>query len=376
MFVLLPIVLSMAELAKLFPTSGGLYVYSKKYINPMAGFISGWAYFLGKTTSPALLCHLFAIFLQNRIIDLQTIPILLLDFFVIFFLIILNITGVRIGGKIQYLFVSFKIIPILLVIISGVLFMNFDFFTLSLPDIEAIFSIIPISIFALASFEMVCSIGHLIDNPDKNIKKAILYSFMIAIATTSIFQLMIYGVAGNSLISFTQPMQAFTKIIFYNYPTLAKLLGIIVFGSIIGGAYCSFTTNCWNLYTLAKNKHLPFSNALTKVNKSGAPWSSLLIQGVIACLLLSISKKQIPLQNMAVFGIASSYMFSSIAAFNATIKNSFNSKLIPILAIASSNYVIWICLQKLYAYGISLSFLTFFATGIILALFMRKAITN
>jgi len=374
--VLFPIVLSLAELAKIHPTSGGLYVYSKKYINPFVGFISGWGYFLGKTVSPALLTHLFVSFLQNRITILQGTPILLLDFFVIFFLMILNIIGVQIGGKVQFLFVAFKIIPILIVIFSGILFFNFNFFTLSLPTFEGILSTIPIGIFALMSFEMICSIGHLLDNPDKNIKRAILGSFIIAITTTTIFQLMIYSVSGDTLITSTEPLQAFAKTIFYNFPTLAKLLSLIVFGSIIGGAYCSFSTNCWNFYTLAKNKHFPFSEKLTKVNKKGFPWVSLLIQGGIACLFLLISKQQIPLQNMAVFGVVSAYMFSSIAAFNAPIKNFFNSKLISIWAMISGSYVIWICLKKLYFYGISIPFFTIFMIGVVIAFFLQRKIKN
>ena len=81
MIILIPIVLSIAELAKLHPTSGGLYVYSEKYINPLAGFISGWGYFLGKATAAALISKIVAVFLKNRIIFLQNFSTLFYHFY-------------------------------------------------------------------------------------------------------------------------------------------------------------------------------------------------------------------------------------------------------------------------------------------------------
>ena len=98
--IILPIVLIIAKLATKSQEPGGLYVYSKNYINPTVGFISAWSYFLGKTSSAALLAHIFVSFFQRNIIFLQSIPTIILDRLLIFFLVFINIIGVKIGSKI------------------------------------------------------------------------------------------------------------------------------------------------------------------------------------------------------------------------------------------------------------------------------------
>jgi amino acid transporter len=120
--ILFPLLLCIAELAKLHPVSGGLYVYSKTYINAGAGFLSGWAYFVGKTTSVALLMHKFVEFFQPKFSILASVPILALDFSLIFVLIGLNVLGMSVGGNVQYLFTLLKGVPIIFTFIMGFLF--------------------------------------------------------------------------------------------------------------------------------------------------------------------------------------------------------------------------------------------------------------
>ncbi|MFH1644595.1 MAG: amino acid permease [bacterium] len=371
MLILMPIVLSVAELAQLYPTSGGLYVYSRKYISPMTGFISGWGYFVGKATAAALLCNVVVMFLQRRILFLQNFSLLFLDFLMIFSLIGLNILGAKIGGRIQYLFAASKFIPILVVIFSGIFFV-------ALPETptENIFTLIsssiPIAIFALTSFEVICSIGHMIENPQKNIKKAILISFGLAVLFAISFQLIMYSVVGPSLAYSVEPLKDFGLKIFSDYPLVARIISALVMGSILGGAFSSLTTNSWNVYKFAEDNFIPFKNFFIKVNDNGSAWAGLLFEGLIAIILLIITKQQIPLQSMAVFGVVSCYLFSSTAALFAYSKKKAVFRIIPILAILSSSYVLWLCLKKLYLFGISFSYLSIFLGGILIALFRYK----
>ncbi|MFA5075224.1 MAG: amino acid permease [Candidatus Babeliales bacterium] len=369
--ILLPIVLTIASLAQKNQEAGGLYVYSKKYLNPTIGFISTWGYFLGKTSSAALLVNIFVSFFQINIIYLQKIPTIYLDLFVIFFLIFLNIIGVKIGGKIQYLFVFFKLIPYLFVAIVGFYFFKTDFFShMEFAKYPDFLSIIPISIFVFLGFEIVCSVGHLIEAPEKNLKRAIIISFSIVAISVSLFQLAIFGALGPILKEYLQPVASLASTYFPNILILPFLLNIFVFGSILSGSFGSLTANCWNLYAMAKDNHIPANKFLTKINKNNAPWVSLLIEGLIAGILLFITKNQSSLQSMTVLGISSAYFCSSLAAFASLkfFKKNFYSYILPILSIISSFYIIWLCLKNLFTSGISFSFLSIFFFGILLKL--------
>lgn len=363
--ILLPIVLTIAELAKLNPTSGGLYVYSKKYINSFFGFLSGWSYFLGKTTSAALLAHTFVLFFQRRILFLQSFPTIFLDCILILFLILINILGVSIGGKIQYFITGMKSIPIIFIILSGIIFFNPSFFILDKQDFVNLMSTLPVAIFVLLSFEMICSIGHLIKNPEKNIKRAIILSFIIVATIATIFQLSIFGILGDNLTSSSEPIFAAGIKVFSNFPIIGQIINAFVFSSIIGGSFGSLTANCWNLYALGKDNQLPGKKYLTKISKTNVPYISLIIEGLLACLILIISKDQITLQNATVLGMSIAYLLSSISLLRA--KSSF--RIISIISILSSCYIIFLCTKNIISFGISISILTIFIFGFLLSLY-------
>ncbi|MEI6791205.1 MAG: amino acid permease, partial [Myxococcaceae bacterium] len=105
--LMFPLILTIAELTRLQPVSGGLYVYSKQYVGSFAGFLSGWAYFLAKSTSAAFLIHTVNDFFVGQKSHI------VLDAALISFLILLHIIGVSINSKIKYLFALMKLTQLL-----------------------------------------------------------------------------------------------------------------------------------------------------------------------------------------------------------------------------------------------------------------------
>ena len=57
--IMLPLVLVLAKLARLYPHAGGLYVYAHKALNKFWAFVSGWGYFVGTIAGNAIVIHLF-----------------------------------------------------------------------------------------------------------------------------------------------------------------------------------------------------------------------------------------------------------------------------------------------------------------------------
>jgi hypothetical protein len=80
------------------------------------------------------------------------------------------------------------------------------------------------------------------------------------------------------------------------------LVNGFVFAAILGTCFSVFTTNGWNLFTLADNDHLIGKRWLTQLNRFDVPWVSNLMGGFLACFLLAVSSNQVSLQNMSVFG--------------------------------------------------------------------------
>lgn len=51
---------SSAQLAAIYPTSGGTYIYGRERLGPWSGFLAGWGFVIGKTASAAAMAMTFA----------------------------------------------------------------------------------------------------------------------------------------------------------------------------------------------------------------------------------------------------------------------------------------------------------------------------
>ncbi len=368
--IFVPIILSIATLAKLHPVAGGLYVYSKTYVGRLAGFLGGWSYFVGKTTTLALIMHKVVQFFQGCSPWLAGFSTLTIDYTLIFFFVLINILGVQVGSKIQYLFTALKAMPILFTFTVGALTFDASFYAINAQNISNSLLTISTAAFALLSFEIICSIGHLIENPEKNIKRVIITAFAIVATVNILFQIFVFGAIGPSLASVNVPILLLGLKAFPDYFWVANIINGAVFAAMTAAFFSILTSNCWNLHTLAANNHLPFASYLTRLSKTNVPWVSLIVQGFLGCLIITISSNQIALQNMSVFAQTVSFLLSVIAAYIAakTLADKKLSRVIPLLGIASCAFIIVLSSMRIMQSGVSFPFLSIFMIGGIAAI--------
>jgi APA family basic amino acid/polyamine antiporter len=376
--LILPLVLCVSTLAKLHPVSGGLYVFSRQHIGRWAGFLSGWSYFLGKAVVAGLLMHKFVQFFQSQFICLNGIPTLGLDYLVLISLIVVHILGASIGGKIQYLFVCLKMIPVFFVFVLGFTSFDLSFYQLDTTSFYNLFTIIPICVFAFTGFEIICSVGHMVEDPTKNIKRVILIAFGIVTCVNILFQFLIFGALGNSLADANVPILLLANKSIPAYIFIGKLLNGFVYAAILGGCFSIITANCWNLFTLAENNHIPFKKLFTKVSAGHVPWVALIVEGLIVAIAIAITKgDQAPLQTLAVFSQLIALILSAFAAYFAAkrVKDFGLARWIPLLGICTAFYILSISTFNIIKYGISGSFLAIFSVGILAAI-TKKSIRD
>lgn len=364
---LLPLILSIAALAKLHPVSGGLYVYSTTYVNKWAGFLSGWCYFIGKTTTVAILVHKIMQFFQESIPFLAHYPTLALDYALIFALVLLNIIGVQVGGRIQYFFAFLKATPVIFTFVVGFAAFNISYFQPTTAHFWGSLGTIPLTVFALLGFDIICSIGHLIKDAEKNIKPVILISFISVAIIATFFQFVIFGALGSGLGQANTPLLMLGDValpITLNF--LGRLVNGFVFAAFLAGSFSILTSNCWNLYTIAHNNHIPGRRFFTLLTSAQVPWIALIFEGFIGCLVLALCSEQVVMQNMSVFAQVISFLLTAIAAYIASrvvSKDIGLPRWIPILGIGSCCYILFLAFSKIMASGISLPFVGIFLIG-------------
>lgn len=372
-FLLLPVLFSLAHLAEKNPVSGGLYVYSKLYLSPFAGFISGWGYFLGKTTSAALLMHSFTLFLQRSLPAFAAWPAYFIDCCAIFALSALHIAGARIGGRAQLFFSCLKLIPLGMGILFSFLAFTPAHFYYAVQDVFGATQAIPLALFASFGFEIICSIGHLVQEPETYIKPVIVTTFFVVICFNMLFQVALFGALGSSLADTSAPLLLLAQHTQGVGSWLLTIGNSFVFAAIIGSCFSVFTSNVWNLHTLSVHGHLPGARYVNLLTVSRVPWVALLVQGAIACTILWLTVSQVSLQSMAVFGQIVAHFFTAWAAWRAVKLGALPGlkSWVPLLSIIHCVGILILCLYRILAAGVCLSYLIIFFLGIA-SYFMTK----
>ena len=111
--------LSYAELAAMFPATGGDYVYIRQIYGRFWGFLFGWTkLFIERTGTIAILGFVFAEYLR-RVVPFEEPLLRVVAAGAIFLLTALNVVGLRWGTLVQNVFTSLKIVALAVLVLAG-----------------------------------------------------------------------------------------------------------------------------------------------------------------------------------------------------------------------------------------------------------------
>ena len=181
-----------AELVAMMPQSGGPYVFLKAAYPPFVTFLRGWAmFFVSETGAIAAVSLFFSENLFSLIPATYNFLMPLAAIFIVVFLTIANMYGMRLSGALQNLFSISKILVLLLIIfvslINGLNPKNF----ISSQEVGhggwmslvAIMSALRYGFFAYSGWEGATYVAEEVKNPRKNLPKSLFVgiSFVIII---------------------------------------------------------------------------------------------------------------------------------------------------------------------------------------------------
>lgn len=375
MAIMLPVVFALSGMAQSNPVAGGLYVYAKDFLGRACGFLSGWAYFVSKAVSSAVLIQAFTVPISILISPYFPIKRFVLDFLILASIVVSNSVGVRLGGRIQWLFVAIKSIPYGAVILGGLALASKGGVS-KVVELGAefgsgqnIWASFPVAIFAISGFEVACTMAHMIKNPQKTIRRVAMMSFLSVGFLYSAFQICVQLAVGPELATTMTPFLLISQ-------KLATLLGHwagfvdeFMRMATITIAFSMLTNNCWNLYAIAKDDHLPFAGQLTKVNSNDVPWVCLSVEALLSFVVMAITSNQIALQSMSVFSVCVSYALSTLAGLMFALKNSrgFFEQATTAFGVASCSLIVALSAVNIVKSGLSISFICVFVSGVALA---------
>lgn len=168
---------SVARAAYLWPQEGSFYTYARQWGGHTMGLLAAGAYIFGFLIAMALLCKISGNYLHNvfpayssETLGLTTLAIL----------IVLNLMGMALSQIGQYILIIFTVFSLLATTILCLTKLDFTNLTPFMPyGPWSILQGTRIAIFGLFGFEAVTSLCNIVENPGKNVPKALQYSLFL-----------------------------------------------------------------------------------------------------------------------------------------------------------------------------------------------------
>jgi len=344
--------ISYGELSAMFPKAGGQYTYITKIFGKPMGFLYGWGMFTviqtGTIAAVAVAFGKFTAYLVPALNDAAPIFqngdfkitwIQILAIVVILFLTFVNTRGVESGKLLQNIFTSSKIIALFGLIVLGFVLVNQSNWSSNMSFgwdayqnlkqtewksisgatiLGGIAAAMVGSVFSSVAWENVTFISGEIENPKKNVVKAMI----LGTSAVMILYLLVNFVYLNALdrdsIAFAandRVAVAAAEKMFGNAGTIiiAVLVMISTFGCVNGIVLAGARV----FQTMAKDGL--FLKSAVENNKNGVPAKSLWMQGIWASLLC-LSGQYGDLLDMISFVIVLFYMITVFGVIYLRIK--------------------------------------------------------
>ncbi|MFH1832004.1 MAG: APC family permease [bacterium] len=334
--LLLPIVLTIAQAARIFPGEGGFYNYSKTALGENMGFIANWAYLLGYMGTVATITSV----IRDRLIDpigltwVQNYPII---FYIVFLLLIslLNIINIQLISRIQSAITLLKLLP--LVLMLGVIYFywnpNFDYQITKIGDLSGT---LPMALFSFLGFESCCNISHYIRGGSTRAFNVILIAFSTSVILYTVFHLGMLHIMGPDALA-SQGVQAFPQFMGFAAQAasiIALILLVDMMLSFTNTTYGAALNNITNINVLAKSKLVFQSPFLSKLNTNGMPANAAFIHALFIIVLIILIPSTKTLTAITNLGVCIAFLLTLVAVF----VQSWRKKIYGVLVMAAISF--------------------------------------
>lgn len=187
-----------ANLGKAFPRTGGPYAYSRRAFGDFIGFQTAWGYWVAVWAGNAAIAIAFVGYASVFWGSLETNKLLAagVGIGVIWFLTWINILGTRQGGITQVLTTVLKFVPLAVIGIIGLFFMEGGNFTPWTPKggtWDGITSAAALTLWAFIGLESATVPAEELKNPERDLPRATIYGTLV---TTMLYVLAIVAIMG------------------------------------------------------------------------------------------------------------------------------------------------------------------------------------
>jgi amino acid transporter, AAT family len=299
-FVAIVMVFSLSEMAVVHPTAGSFGTYAEMYLNPWAGFVVRYTYWIAQVIAiggESVAAGLYMTFWFPEV------PVWVWSISFCLILLYFNSRSVNHFGTIEFYFALIKVVAIVLFIVLGCAAIfgfgrpGTGFHNLTqLPGgfiphgVSGVWMAVIVGIFSFNGIEVIAVTSGEAQDPERAIPAAL---------RTMVYRLFLFYILSLLIIVTTTPWTAtgvkvvaqspFVRV--FSYAGVRNAAGIMNF-VVISAALSSMNTNVYlcsrMLFSLSRGSYAP--RFLGVLNRSGAPTAAILTSGVCILIVAGVSK--------------------------------------------------------------------------------------
>lgn len=315
------VALALAHLASLFPEEGSFYVYASQWGGHTIGMIASWSYVIGLVTAMGLLSQVAGLYLQPFFpsYSVHTLGLITLIAFTV-----LNMVGISLSELGQQILIVCTTFPIIATIV--LCFAKADT-TLLIPfaphGITHIFEATRAVIFGFFGFECAASLFAIVQNPAKNVPRAITYAVILVGTLYTLFVASL--ILSTPLHFFTHPNMLLPNILqitFPNNPWLLKAIHISILSAVFGTIHSMI----WSVSALLISlTHKVKNRKVRALTAHITPRIAVLLVGIAIFISFSSIKNMDLFFSLTNLGVVSAFLLSIITLLTIKKERTINT---------------------------------------------------
>ncbi len=281
-----------ARLAAANPAAGGPYAYTRAAFGDLPGFLVAWGYWISAWSTNAALAVAFVGYLDPFVPGLVRNPAsaAALAIGTVWLLTAVNLRGVRSAGRVQVATTMLKILPLLLVGVGGIFFLNRAHFAIAESSPAAfargVTTTATLTLWAFLGLECATIPASSIRNAERVIPRATVIGTILAaciyiVSTVGVMGLVAPEALGHTTAPFADAARALAG---------GRAAAIIAIGAAIS---CFGALNGWILIVgqlpLAVARDGLFPRIFARVSPRGTPTTGLIVGSVLATALIGMN---------------------------------------------------------------------------------------
>ncbi|WP_412747161.1 APC family permease [Krasilnikovia sp. MM14-A1004] len=317
--------ISSARLAARYPASGGTYVYGRRRLGDLWGFLAGWGFVVGKTASCAAMALTFGAYLapgHARLFALVAVAVL---------------TGLNLVGVHKSMLVARVLVTAVIAVLLAVVAAGLAGHTVlpAIPGTAApsgwdVLQAAGLLFFAFAGYARIATLGEEVREPDRVIPRAILWSLTITLLLYAAVAATLLHVLGPArLAAATAPLvDAVTAA---GAPWLAPVVRAGAAAAALGSLLALILGVSRTVFAMARDRHLPA--ALDAVSaRHGVPHRAEAVVGVAVAALVVTADLRGAI-GFSSFGVLVYYAVANAAALTLRREEGAPWRPVPVLGL-------------------------------------------